>query len=138
VRLLLVFPGQPAGTTGPEALGHWQAVLDSELTAAYRIVRVFLPGMRARGTGAIVTVSSAGPGAGYAVAAAGLAALTRHLAAELAGTGVRVNCLAGAGHPGPVPPDERDRRLAATAAFLVSTASAGLTGVTLDLAGATG
>jgi len=78
----------------------WQAVLDVNLTAAFRLCRAAIrPMMKAR-WGRIVNVTSvvgqtgnAGQ-ANYAAAKAGLAGMSKSLAAELAGRGITVNCVA--------------------------------------------
>jgi 3-oxoacyl-[acyl-carrier protein] reductase len=78
----------------------WQAVIDTDLTAAFRLMRRALrPMMRAR-QGRIVNISSvvglrANPGqANYAAAKAGLIALTRTAAVEVARRGITVNAVA--------------------------------------------
>jgi 3-oxoacyl-[acyl-carrier protein] reductase len=78
----------------------WQSVIDTNLTAAFRLTRRALkPMMRAR-SGRIVNVSSvvglrANPGqANYAAAKAGLIALTRTAAVEVARRGITINAVA--------------------------------------------
>jgi len=78
----------------------WARVLDTSLTAAFRLTRQAIgPMMRAR-FGRIVNVSSvvglrANPGqANYAAAKAGLLAFTRTVAVEVARRGVTVNAVA--------------------------------------------
>lgn len=146
--------------TDTESAAHWRAVIESDLTSTFLTISVFLSGMRARRSGAIVTMSSAAArqparsSAAYAAAKAGVIAFTRHLASELAADGIRVNCLA----PSAVENDklrtwvsEEDRMalgatfplgrigqpedIAAATLFLASTASSWITGVTLDVAG---
>jgi 3-oxoacyl-[acyl-carrier protein] reductase len=81
---------------------HWRAVLDVNLTATFLTVKCFLPGMRERRRGAIVTMASSAArlpspaSAAYAAAKAGIMMFTRHFANELGGQGVRVNCIAPA------------------------------------------
>lgn len=77
----------------------WQNVLDSNLTGVYHTCRAVLPSMMARREGAIVNVASvsalratAGQAA-YAASKAGVLALTRTLATEAVGHGVRVNAV---------------------------------------------
>ncbi len=78
-----------------------RAAFETNLFGAWRMAQAFAPDMRARGWGRIVNVSSgagslASMGAGtpaYATSKAALNALTRVLAAELAGTGVLVNAV---------------------------------------------
>lgn len=71
-------------------------VLRVNLLAPLRLAQLVLPAMRARGSGVVVNVSSdagveAYPGwGGYGASKAALEHLTRTLAAELDGTGVRV------------------------------------------------
>ena len=78
----------------------WAAVLDTNLTAAFRLTRRALrPMIRAR-YGRVVNVASvigprANPGqANYAAAKAGLIGLTKTVAAEVARRGVTVNAVA--------------------------------------------
>ncbi|HEY5081712.1 MAG TPA: 3-oxoacyl-[acyl-carrier-protein] reductase [Bauldia sp.] len=78
----------------------WQAVLDVNLTAAFRLSRAALRGMMRRRSGRIVSISSVvavvgNPGqANYSASKAGLMAMTRSLAAEIASRNVTVNCVA--------------------------------------------
>jgi 3-oxoacyl-[acyl-carrier protein] reductase len=79
---------------------EWSSVIDTNLTAAFRLTRRALkPMLRAR-SGRIVNVSSvvglrANPGqSNYAAAKAGLIALTKTAAVEVARRGVTVNAVA--------------------------------------------
>jgi 3-oxoacyl-[acyl-carrier protein] reductase len=79
---------------------EWSAVIDTNLTGAFRLTRRALkPMLRAR-SGRIVNVSSvvglrANPGqANYAAAKAGLIALTKTAAVEVARRGITVNAVA--------------------------------------------
>jgi 3-oxoacyl-[acyl-carrier protein] reductase len=78
----------------------WQAVLDVDLTAPFRLARAALRGMLRRRAGRIVSISSivgatgnAGQ-ANYAAAKAGLVGLSKALAQEVASRGVTVNVVA--------------------------------------------
>ncbi|MEW1838208.1 oxidoreductase [Nonomuraea angiospora] len=77
----------------------WQDTLELNLLAAVRLNSLLAPGMRERGSGAIVHISTAAllppvPAfAHYQAAKAGLESYSRALAAELAPFGVRVNAL---------------------------------------------
>jgi 3-oxoacyl-[acyl-carrier protein] reductase len=77
----------------------WDAVLDANLGGLFRCCRAVLRGMVVRRRGSIVNVSSlsalhgvAGQTA-YAAAKAGILGLTRALAREVGGRGVRVNAV---------------------------------------------
>jgi NAD(P)-dependent dehydrogenase (short-subunit alcohol dehydrogenase family) len=80
-------------------LESWQRHLDVNATGAFLCMRAIVPGMRERGDGAIVTVASTAGRAGvpyttaYTASKHAVIGLTRAVAAELAGTGVRVNAV---------------------------------------------
>jgi NADP-dependent 3-hydroxy acid dehydrogenase YdfG len=82
----------------------FRETLELNLTAPFAFVRTFLPGMRRRQAGHVVTVGSIAdravfPGnAAYAASKHGLRALHEVLRAELQGTGVRASLVS----PGPV------------------------------------
>lgn len=160
--ILAVFAGgdgMPVATAA-ETAAHWRSVVESDLTSTFLTVSAFLSDMIARHAGVIVTMSSAAArqaarsSAAYAAAKAGVVAFSRHLANEVAGNGIRVNCIA----PSAIEndrmrswvPDDKRRALAAAfplgrlgqpgdvaaaTLFLASEASSWITGVTLDIAG---
>ncbi len=83
----------------------WRHVIDGNLTAAWLACQAFLPGMTARGRGAVVNfASTAGeygsirPAAHYAASKGGIIAMSKSLAREVSPHGVRVNVIS----PGPV------------------------------------
>jgi len=80
---------------------EWNAVLEVNLSAALRLCRTFIPFMRERRWGRIVSVSSlAGrsrtyvSGVSYMAAKAGLLALSRSIAGEFGRDGITANCVA--------------------------------------------
>ena len=103
-----------AGMFGPVALvrdsdpAEWVRTVLVDAVGPYLTCRAFLDGMLEAGYGRIVNLSSAAalhpPGAlnsAYGTAKAALNQFTRHLAAELTGTGVTANVI----HPGDVKTD---------------------------------
>jgi NAD(P)-dependent dehydrogenase (short-subunit alcohol dehydrogenase family) len=83
---------------------EWDRVVAVHLRGAYLLTRMVLPPMYARGSGAILNISSLSAksafawGSPYAAAKAGMLGMTRVVAAEAARQGVRVNAIC----PGPV------------------------------------
>jgi 3-oxoacyl-[acyl-carrier protein] reductase len=79
---------------------EWDEVIAINLTAAFRLSRAALKGMMRRRFGRIISVTSVvgstgNPGQGnYAAAKAGLAGMTKSLAAEVASRNITVNCIA--------------------------------------------
>jgi 3-oxoacyl-[acyl-carrier protein] reductase len=140
---------------------EWRDTVDANLTATFLTVKAFLPGMKERGRGTIITMSSAAARrptaqspAAYAAAKAGIQVLTRSLAIQAGPAGVRVNCLA----PETILterneeqiPDDVKEQLRAThpiqrlgspedvadaALFLAGARSAWITGTVTDIAG---
>ena len=103
-----------AGMFGPIALIHetdpdaWRRTIEVDAIAPYLTCQALVGGMLEAGWGRIVNVTSAAslhpPGplnSAYGVSKAALNQLTRHLAAEIAGTGVTANVI----HPGDVKTD---------------------------------
>lgn len=142
------------------ASADWCASVDHNLHASFFTVQAFLPGMLARGSGNILTMASAGARvaagapAAYAAAKAGVIMLSRHLAQELGPRGLRVNCLSPSAvlterTRATLSPERQAQMLqgfplgrlgepedvAAAALFLLSDASAWISGVVLDVAG---
>lgn len=78
----------------------WTEVIETNLTGTFNSVRAVVPFMRRAGSGSIITLSSAlgsrptAMAASYCASKAGIEMLTKVVAVELGGDGVRVNCLA--------------------------------------------
>ena len=80
---------------------EWRASIDGNLTATFLTIKSFLPGMKERRTGNIITISSAAARRPhpvspipYAAAKAGIEILSQDLAAQAGPYGIRVNCIA--------------------------------------------
>ena len=78
---------------------QWQQDVDVNLTGAFKAVRACLPGMRERGYGRIVVISSAAATAGlpgqvaYAASKAGLIGMVKTIAGENARKGITANAV---------------------------------------------
>lgn len=78
---------------------QWQHDIDVNLTGAFRVIQGCLPGMRERGFGRIVVISSGAARSGlpgqvaYAASKAGLLGMTRTVAAENAHRGITANAI---------------------------------------------
>ena len=78
----------------------WQAVIDVNLTAAFRLSRAAVRGMMRRRWGRIVNITSVvgvtgNPGqSNYAASKAGMIGMSKSLAAEIASRNITVNCVA--------------------------------------------
>jgi 3-oxoacyl-[acyl-carrier protein] reductase len=92
----------------------WRATVDGNLGATFLTLKAFLPGMKNRGRGDIVTISSIAarrPNTrspiAYAVAKAGVQLLTQNVALQAGPFGIRANCIA----PETILTEENRRRI---------------------------
>ncbi|MGH7046516.1 MAG: 3-oxoacyl-[acyl-carrier-protein] reductase [Stellaceae bacterium] len=138
---------------------EWRAVLEINLSAAFRLTRAALRGMVRRRHGRIIGVSSivaatGNPGqANYAAAKAAMIGMSKSIAAEVATRGITVNCVAPGfietGMTGALPAAQRTRLgeaipagrfgrpedVAAAVVYLASSEAAYVTGQTLHVNG---
>jgi len=139
----------------------WRATVDGNLLATFLTLKSFLPGMKERRRGTIITIGSAAGRRAhprspipYAAAKAGIALLTQDVAAQAGPFGIRVNCItpetiltegsqdripaelqASLADAHPLKRLGTPQDVATAAAFLASDAAAWITGVVLDVAG---
>ena len=150
----------PGGSLWDVSADEWDDVLATNLRGSFFGCRIAARHMRERGSGRIINLTSlaaqqasAASGVHYAASKAGILALTRAFALELAPFGVTVNAVAPSAVRGPLldalEGSRRDALLAATpmgrfgdprevagaVVYLASQAAAFMTGATLDLNG---
>jgi 3-oxoacyl-[acyl-carrier protein] reductase len=162
IDILAPFVGGMGRPTPTCELGasQWRATIEADLTSVFLAVSEVLPGMIERRTGVIVTMSSTAgrmpspASAAYAAAKAGVVMFSKHLAAEVAPHGIRVNCLApsavlnrrmlehmtdeqldGLTAQFPLGRIGRPEDVAEAVLYLASDTASWITGVTLDLTG---
>jgi 3-oxoacyl-[acyl-carrier protein] reductase len=151
-------PPGPLEDTNEEG---WRASVDGNLTAIFLTIKSFMPGMKERRRGSIITISSAAgrrpnPSSPipYSVAKAGIELMSQDVAAQAGPYGIRVNCIA----PETILTERNLERIpkeqlaslvdthplkrlgtpedvASAAVFLASGEAGWITGVVLDLAG---
>ena len=138
---------------------EWDAVIDTNLRAVFRMSKLVMRGMMKARNGRIINITSVVASSGnagqanYAAAKAGVAGMTRALARELGSRNITVNCVA----PGFIDTDMtralpeaardallgnialgrlgRPEEIAGAVAFLASPAAAYVTGTTLHVNG---
>src|SRR5262244_1406676 len=139
----------------------WRATIDGNLLATFLTLKSFLPGMKKRGRGSIITLaSSAGRQPDgrapipYGAAKAAIALMTQDVAAQAGPHGIRVNCIAPetiltARNRERIPQAQQaamadfhplkrlgtTQDVASAAVFLASDDAAWITGTILDVAG---
>jgi 3-oxoacyl-[acyl-carrier protein] reductase len=117
---------------------EWDAVIDTNLTAAFRLSRACMRGMMKAKWGRVINISSVVASSGnagqanYAAAKAGLEGMTRALARELGSRNITVNCVA----PGFVDTDMTRALTQQQTQALLGQIALGRLGQTAEVAGA--
>jgi 3-oxoacyl-[acyl-carrier protein] reductase len=164
VDILVANAGQNLVKPGPfEEMSEegWHATINVNLTATFLTIKSFLPGMKERKAGNIITISSAAARRPtsrspipYTAAKAGMQILTQIVATQVGPYGIRANCITPetilTGRNQQMIPEEQKQSLVAmhpiqrlgtpedvagAALFLASDESAWITGIILDVAG---
>jgi len=138
---------------------QWQSVIDVNLTSVFRLTRAAIKNMVRRRHGRIINMTSivgvtGNPGqANYAASKAGMIGMTKSIAAEVAGRGITLNCIAPGFITSPMTDALNDKQkaaiiervpagrigapedIAAGAVYLASDEAAYITGQTLHING---
>ncbi len=166
VEILVANAGASLTRPGPvEEISEegWRASVDANLTATFLTLKSFLPGMKERKAGNIITISSAAARRPdprspipYTSAKAGIQIMTQDVALQAGPFGIRVNCIA----PETILTENNQKQIpealksemvgwhpirrlgntedvAQAALFLASKQSDWITGIILDVAGGT-
>ena len=89
----------PAASATDIDEAFWDSVLDVNLKGMFACCRAFIPAMAAAGAGSVVNLASVsgltgwGGSAAYCASKGGVISLTKALAVEYSGRGLRVNCV---------------------------------------------
>lgn len=137
----------------------WQAVLDINLTASFKLCRAAIKGMMKRRSGRIINITSVvgvmgNPGqTNYCASKAGIIGMSKSLGAEVASRGITVNCIAPGFIKTPMTDELNEQQteritsnipagrfglpedIASTVGFLASDAASYITGQTLHVNG---
>lgn len=104
----------------------WDFSFDLNVSAMYRTIRAFLPGMLEKGGGSIINMSSVASSIkgvanrfAYCATKAAVIGLTKAVAADFVGSGIRCNVIC----PGTVQTPSLDQRLEATGDFAAAQAA---------------
>ena len=116
----------PTGSILDSDLQQWDRAFAVNVTAMYRMIRAVLPGMLARRNGSIITMSSVASSVRgvpdryvYAATNAAVIGLTKSVAADFAGQGIRCNAIC----PGTVDTGALDDRLRGAADYRAARAA---------------
>ncbi len=114
----------------------WDAVIDINLTASFKLCRAAIKGMMKRRSGSIINITSVvgvmgNPGqANYCASKAGIIGMSKSLAAEVASRGITINCIA----PGFIKTPMTDELNEAQTERITSNIPAGRFGLPEDIA----
>ncbi|HWA81009.1 MAG TPA: SDR family oxidoreductase [Acetobacteraceae bacterium] len=107
------------GTILEASESEWDFAFALNVRAMFRAIRAFLPGMLAKGAGAIINMSSAASSVKgaprrciYGATKAAVIGLTKSVAADYVAQGIRCNCIC----PGTIATPSLEERIAANAA----------------------
>ena len=164
VDILVANAGQNLIMPGPfEEISEegWHATINVNLTATFLTIKSFLPGMKERKAGNIITISSAAARRPtsrspipYTAAKAGIQVMTQIIAAQVGPYSIRANCITPEtilteGNQQRIPDEQKQALLdmhpikrlgtpedvARAALFLASDDAAWITGIIVDVAG---